>query len=131
VLRDPRHPYTVGLLRCIPRSGRRKDLGRLDTIPGFLPAIGEYLEGCVFADRCALAEEICRTDEPPLYEISGGHVSRCHFHERAQELPRDTAARPEWQLRVDRPGTPLLNVRDLAKIFVPPRHQIHALGGGS
>jgi peptide/nickel transport system ATP-binding protein len=40
VLHDPRHPYTVGLLRCIPRGGVRKDLGRLDTIPGFLPNLG-------------------------------------------------------------------------------------------
>ena len=40
VFDDPRHPYTVGLLRCIPRRGQRKDRGRLDTIPGFLPAPG-------------------------------------------------------------------------------------------
>ena len=59
VLQDPRHPYTVGLLRCIPRGGVRKDHGRLDTIPGFLPALGADLIGCVFADRCALADERC------------------------------------------------------------------------
>ena len=41
VFEQPRHPYTVGLLRCIPRRGQRKDHGRLDTIPGFLPAPGE------------------------------------------------------------------------------------------
>ena len=40
---DPRHPYTVGLLRCLPRRGRRKDHGRLDTIPGFLPAPGTVI----------------------------------------------------------------------------------------
>ena len=40
VFDDPRHPYTVGLLRCIPRRGQRKDSDRLDTIPGFLPAPG-------------------------------------------------------------------------------------------
>ena len=37
---DPRHPYTVGLLRCIPHGGMRKDQGRLDSIPGFLPPPG-------------------------------------------------------------------------------------------
>ena len=57
VLRDPRHPYTVGLLRCIPRGGVRKDRGRLDTIPGFLPSLGADIAGCVFADRCALADD--------------------------------------------------------------------------
>ncbi len=45
VLRDPRHPYTVGLLRCIPRGGVRKDHGRLDTIPGFLPSLGARSPG--------------------------------------------------------------------------------------
>src|SRR5207247_10481143 len=66
VLQDPRHPYTVGLLRCIPRGGVRKDHGRLDTIAGFLPSLGTRLEGCVFADRCALAADRCRSEEPAI-----------------------------------------------------------------
>ena len=45
VLQDPRHPYTVGLLRCIPRGGVRKGHGRLDTIPGFLPSLGAASRG--------------------------------------------------------------------------------------
>ena len=56
VFSDPRHPYTVALLRCLPRGGQRKDHGRLDTIPGFLPGIGATIKGCAFADRCALAD---------------------------------------------------------------------------
>ena len=40
VFNDPRHPYAVGLLRCLPRGGVRKDQQRLDTIPGFLPQLG-------------------------------------------------------------------------------------------
>ena len=92
VLRDPRHLYTVGLLRCVPRGGVRKDHGRLDTIPGFMPNVGEDLPGCVFAGRCTLAEEICHTDEPAALLIEGAHMSRCHFHERAQSLPREMAA---------------------------------------
>ena len=57
---DPRHPYTVGLLRCLPQAGRRKDHGRLDTIPGHPPAPDEEIRGCLFAPRCGLAEERCR-----------------------------------------------------------------------
>ena len=64
VLQDPRHPYTVGLLRCIPRGGVRKDHARLDTIPGFLPSLGAELPGCVFVERCALADERCHAEEP-------------------------------------------------------------------
>ena len=45
VFENPRHPYTVGLLRCVPRRGQRKDHGRLDTIPGFLPGPGEVRDG--------------------------------------------------------------------------------------
>jgi len=55
VFHDPRHPYTVGLLRCIPRGGVRKDETALDTIPGFLPRLGADLPGCVFEPRCGLA----------------------------------------------------------------------------
>src|SRR5437660_1962055 len=75
VLHEPRHPYTVGLLRCIPRGGARKDHGRLDTIAGFLPNLGDELPGCVFAPRCTLAREVCHTEEPPLHPVGGGHVS--------------------------------------------------------
>ena len=45
VFNDPRHPYTVALLRCLPRGGQRKDHGRLDTIPGFLPGTGADDQG--------------------------------------------------------------------------------------
>ena len=53
VFRDPRHPYTVGLLRCIPRGGVRKDETPLDTIPGFLPRMGAEIEGCVLRPGAA------------------------------------------------------------------------------
>ncbi|HEX4011096.1 MAG TPA: ABC transporter ATP-binding protein [Solirubrobacteraceae bacterium] len=103
VFKSPRHPYTVGLLRSIPR--REEDSagaaagGRapLATIPGSLPAPGSVVSGCIFADRCGLAEDRCRTEAPPMYEIGGGRGARCHFHERAQSVPlgvtdEDTAA---------------------------------------
>jgi peptide/nickel transport system ATP-binding protein len=92
VFADPRHPYTVGLLRCIPRRGQRKDSDRLDTIPGFLPAPGHNLTGCVFAPRCALVQDKCRTAEPPFFAVSEVRTSRCYFHEQAPSLPRATPA---------------------------------------
>jgi peptide/nickel transport system ATP-binding protein len=94
VFRNPRHPYTVGLLRAIPRrdpvgAGSAGTGGRppLVTIPGSLPAPGSVTQGCVFASRCGLADDHCRTDAPPLYEIGGGRGSRCHYHERAHTVP--------------------------------------------
>jgi peptide/nickel transport system ATP-binding protein len=87
LLRDPRHPYTVGLLRSVPKWGDAKQRGPLDTIPGFPPRVGAAIPGCVFADRCGLVEERCRQEEPGLYEAGPGHSSRCFFHDRAQDLP--------------------------------------------
>ncbi len=92
VFDNPRHPYTVGLLRCIPRRGQRKDSDRLDTIPGFLPAPGHDVTGCVFAPRCALAQDKCRAAEPPFFRVSDVRTSRCYFHEKAPDLPRTTPA---------------------------------------
>jgi peptide/nickel transport system ATP-binding protein len=92
VFDSPRHPYTVGLLRCIPRRGQRKDTDRLDTIPGFLPTPGHSLTGCVFAPRCALVQDKCRTAEPPFFAVSDVRTSRCYFHEQAPDLPRATPA---------------------------------------
>jgi peptide/nickel transport system ATP-binding protein len=126
VLRDPRHPYTVGLLRCIPRGGVRKDHGRLDTIPGFLPSLGADLTGCVFADRCALADDRCREEEPPLVSVEQGHESRCWYHERAHELPREEAADIDLPA-VDRSAAPLVQVQELSKVFRQRGHDVHAL----
>jgi peptide/nickel transport system ATP-binding protein len=130
ILKDPRHPYTVGLLRCVPRGGARKDHGRLDTIPGFMPNVGEELPGCVFASRCLLAEARCLVEEPPPYTITAGHVSRCHFHDRAQTLPREQAADLELP-QIDRAADPLLRFDDLGKVFKQQGHDVHALVGVS
>jgi peptide/nickel transport system ATP-binding protein len=95
VFTRPRHPYTVGLLRCLPTTGRSKDTERLDTIAGSLPLPGSVTQGCIYADRCRLADDRCRRDAPPPHRLSAAHgdqMSRCHYHERAIELPR---AKPE------------------------------------
>jgi peptide/nickel transport system ATP-binding protein len=126
VLHDPRHPYTVGLLRCIPRGGVRKDHGRLDTIPGFLPSLGEELPGCVFAERCALADERCHVEEPPLLAVTSRHESRCWYHDRAADLPREERADIELP-SVDRSGPPLVELSGLTKVFRQRGNDVHAL----
>ena len=66
VFEQPQHPYTLGLLRSLPRHGVRKSQRPLATIPGNLPQIGTPLPTCVFVDRCPLATDLCRTVEPPV-----------------------------------------------------------------
>jgi peptide/nickel transport system ATP-binding protein len=125
VFRDPRHPYTVGLLRCIPRGGVRKDQTPLDTIPGFLPRMGAEIQGCVFAPRCGLVQEICRQEEPPLYPIGDGRTSRCYFHEQAHLVPRTSPA----QLVAHRQGngSAILTLEHAGKTYRQEGQDVHAL----
>jgi len=125
VFHNPRHPYTVGLLRCIPRGGVRKDETALDTIPGFLPRLGADLPGCVFEPRCGLAKEVCREQEPDLYPLGHGRASRCHFHDRAHELPRVAPARLPAAQTVN--GNPLLEVGNGSKTFKQEGQDVQAL----
>ena len=92
VFAAPRHPYTAGLLRCLPQRGRSKDVAPLTTIPGFLPSPGMVLTGCVFAARCALADDKCRRLDPPFIDL-GDHASEGHRPVRV-ELGRDRMVRP-------------------------------------
>jgi len=128
VFEQPRHPYTVGLLRCIPRRGQRKDHGRLDTIPGFLPAPGEVPAGCVFAKRCALADERCRTESPPPYPVGDDRTARCHYHEQAPSLPRAT---PEDVTLAppDTTAAPVISLRNVAKTYTVLGDKVRALAG--
>jgi peptide/nickel transport system ATP-binding protein len=112
----PHHPYTVGLLRCIPRRGQRKDTDRLDTIPGFLPTPGHTLTGCVFAPRCALVQDRCRESKPPLLDVGHMRTSRCFFHEQAPDLPRGTPASVD-ALAGDGIGGSLVVLDQLSKTF--------------
>ena len=129
VFNDPHHPYTVGLLRCLPRGGQRKDHGRLDTIPGFLPVPGAILPGCVFADRCAFADDRCRTEPPPPVDVGGGHTSRCWYHEKAQSLPRDTPSELPPATVPAGNGQPVLRAVALSKTFRQSGQDVHALTG--
>ena len=72
VFTDPRHPYTMGLLRCVPRFGMNKTDAALQTIPGTLPALGEPLQGCVYSARCPMVKPVCIRREP---DLSGGRAT--------------------------------------------------------
>jgi len=81
VFARPRHPYTHGLLACMPRLGQAHRLRAanqtLPTIAGSVPRLNALPPGCSFAPRCALATEACRQGTPPLAEVSAEHAVRC------------------------------------------------------
>jgi len=128
VFDQPRHPYTVGLLRCIPRRGQRKDHGRLDTIPGFLPAPGSVLNECIFAARCPIAEQQCRAAAPPAFAISATRSSRCYLHELTVDLPRNTPVDVQLPSRHDA-AEPIVRVASLSKTFGSRGETVKALVG--
>jgi peptide/nickel transport system ATP-binding protein len=74
---NPRHPYTQGLIRSIPRVDRAAEHKvRLEAIPGTVPSLLNPPPGCRFAQRCKYAMDICR-EEIPLKEVGSGHFVRC------------------------------------------------------
>jgi oligopeptide/dipeptide ABC transporter ATP-binding protein len=84
----PRHPYTLGLLRSVPRLDEPRR-ARLDPIEGQPPDLTRLPPGCAFQARCAFRIERCRQERPPLRPIGGdGHLAACWESER---LARGTA----------------------------------------
>ena len=128
VFDQPRHPYTVGLLRCIPRQGQSKDHGRLAAIPGFLPQPGDQLTGCVFAPRCPIVVQKCRDTPPPAFDVGPGRTSRCYRHDETPGMPRSTPA------DVELPGPasaaePVVTMREVSKTFASRAGRVAALTG--
>jgi peptide/nickel transport system ATP-binding protein len=129
IFRDPRHPYTAGLLRCLPQRGRSKDVAPLSTIPGFLPAPGTMTTGCVFAARCAIADEKCRTIEP-LFADLGHRSSKCHYHDRMHDLPAGDALQAITS-RASENSHPVLQLQNLSKTFGKGTHGFKAISNAN
>ncbi|WP_269933059.1 ABC transporter ATP-binding protein [Aminobacter sp. HY435] len=81
VFRNPRHPYTMGLLKSMPRLGTATAMKRsgekLNAIPGMVPSLANMPTGCAFAPRCAYATDACRAAMPELAAVNERHGSRC------------------------------------------------------
>jgi oligopeptide/dipeptide ABC transporter ATP-binding protein len=77
IFTQPRHPYTIALLNCLPTLTRGRE--PLATIEGQPPDLANLPPGCSFAPRCPLAQEICARVEPPLLQVGQRHKVACHF----------------------------------------------------
>jgi oligopeptide transport system ATP-binding protein len=73
---NPRHPYTLGLLRSVPRLDEPRR-AKLQPIPGQPPDLSRLPGGCSFAPRCSYVIDRCRAEEPPLEPVAADHVSAC------------------------------------------------------
>ncbi|MCP4266361.1 MAG: ABC transporter ATP-binding protein [Candidatus Brocadiaceae bacterium] len=79
IFNDPKHPYTQGLIKAIPKLGNRVE--RLNEIPGQVPRPQNYPEGCHFAERCPRVMDICHEKDPGMTEVGSGHLVSCFIYE--------------------------------------------------
>ena len=81
IFKNPKHPYTRGLLNSIPTLSRdptgKVKKKRLETIPGIVPNLLELPQGCRFQERCTFVGEDCKSSEPTLRDIGNAHLVRC------------------------------------------------------
>jgi peptide/nickel transport system ATP-binding protein len=82
LFREPKHPYTQGLLKSTPKIHELKD--ELESIEGAVPTPAEMPKGCKFHPRCPFAMEQCVTDEPNLSEVEAGHQVRCWLYKEEE-----------------------------------------------
>jgi oligopeptide/dipeptide ABC transporter ATP-binding protein len=88
VFREPRHPYTLSLLRSVPDYELVRE--RLSTIPGTPPDLAAPPPGCPFHPRCPFAQDDCKTGDFPLRELSAGRATACiHPDAAAADVARD------------------------------------------
>ena len=79
IFKEPRHPYTLGLLQSVPSVADPRDR-RLVPIPGSVPSSYRIPPGCVFAPRCPRAMAACSEAMPPLLDDGAGHGTACWLH---------------------------------------------------
>tara|TARA_R110002111_G_C6005833_1_gene373859 strand:- start:4932 stop:5930 length:999 start_codon:yes stop_codon:yes gene_type:complete len=83
LLENPRHPYTQGLIKCVPHL----DLDMTDErealyeIPGVVPPLTQLGAGCAFAERCPEKMPKCLVDKPPGFAVNGKHIAACWLEE--------------------------------------------------
>jgi peptide/nickel transport system ATP-binding protein len=112
----PLHPYTLGLLGCVPRFDPSGTKRLLASIPGLIPRPDELPKGCIFAPRCVFSREECVRTRPPTVEALPGHFTAClrwkalpsaaEYVRAAPEIPPHVEERPE-----------VLRVSDLRKTY--------------
>jgi peptide/nickel transport system ATP-binding protein len=81
MIKEPRHPYTMALLKSRAHGALAKG-SRLDTIAGAPPDLSALPKGCAFAERCSFANDECRTTRPEMKILAADHSARCLHTEK-------------------------------------------------
>ncbi len=120
VFAQPQHPYTQGLIRCIPKLGEDKASSTLYPIPGRVPPPDARPSGCIYGPRCDYARQRCREERPQPRRLSNGVEVRCHFSEEIDPdswTPPETIDLPELVTATQEDAPPILQLHDLRKYY--------------
>jgi peptide/nickel transport system ATP-binding protein len=124
IFHNPMHPYTMGLMRCLPDVDAPKGTRTLHPIDGRVPSPANLPPGCIFAPRCEQAQPECRTGRPQLKEMSPGHQVRCFRASDWESVKRiwaaaeETLQEPCCPDRLEPSDDKVLNVNN-AKVYYP------------
>ena len=82
IFEDPKHPYTQGLLKSLPKLDTESESSgrRLQEIKGIVPSFYELPMGCSFHPRCRYVMAVCREKLPELIDLGGDHLVQCHLY---------------------------------------------------
>jgi peptide/nickel transport system ATP-binding protein len=119
IYKNPSHPYTQGLIRCVPKLGADKAGSVLYPIRGRVPPPNNRPVGCVFSPRCDYVRERCREERPVLRELAHGNWVRCHFAEEidpAGWAPTEDILPPSIEAG-ESAGETILEVKNLKKYY--------------
>jgi peptide/nickel transport system ATP-binding protein len=119
IYKNPQHPYTQGLIRCVPKLGADKAKSVLYPIRGRVPPPNSRPAGCVFSPRCDYVQERCREERPQLREITPGVQVRCHFAEEivaSQWQPSEDIMPPSLKEK-KAAAEPILSLNNLKKYY--------------
>ncbi len=119
IFKNPQHPYTQGLIRCVPKLGADKAKSYLYPIRGRVPPPNNRPAGCVFGPRCDYFEERCANERPQLRQRNEHSSVRCHFAENikpAEWTPSDDVVPPLISTKEDN-GMPIIELNNLKKYY--------------
>lgn len=137
LFRTPHHPYTAGLIECLPARGVAGTRQPLSPIPGRLPSLSSLPPGCVYQPRCRYARENCTESHPELVQTDESHKARCFYwpEVRVRDAGLDApAGQPVDDQRMSAPAAtpnpaPILELADLSKAFARRGAALTLLGG--
>jgi len=135
IYKNPLHPYTQGLMRCVPKLGATKESSILYPIRGRVPAPKDRPKGaCIFAPRCDYATERCHSEKPTLERLEPGHSARCFYAEKIDpatwEPPEGLV--PELDVEGDDDGRePIIRLKDLKTYYEQESRSLLSLVGAA